>query len=526
MRSHWLHSLRAPTSVYWDYNVSQSHWWLVVGLIPGVLLCLNLTGNYAPFLRQTRKGIMLGALTAPIAGLSIISLALFLCKVLSISRLALLCYALTTSFTLCAYRFLLRAYCLSRARRGAYASAVLLVGYDEAVDRVALAFADPHLRALYRLVGYVGGAGNNGSSRRGSIESSVAVAAELKNALGEGTQPADHDELAGVLAGRVPSRGALEVLPQADARSTADCGHGTVDRFPVLPSPLARLPRLGGFNHLRHLLNNRPINKVVMVLPSAETEWAVDVIDTCDELGITLRVVPQSLLFHSSKALRHFRPSDDLPLPGVLLVPKHYQSEALFVKRCLDFMGAAALLVVLLPLLAVVALLIKRSAPRSPFLFRYRAVGKNGLPFIAYKFRTMVPGAQKLKGQLLGQNEMEGPVFKMKNDPRITPLGRFLRRYSIDELPQLWNVLRGDLSLVGPRPAWPHECERYDFWHKRRLSIKPGLTCLWQVHGRNKVRSFDDWVNMDLEYIDNWSLWLDFKILLWTIPVVLKGTGW
>jgi lipopolysaccharide/colanic/teichoic acid biosynthesis glycosyltransferase len=262
-----------------------------------------------------------------------------------------------------------------------------------------------------------------------------------------------------------------------------------------------------------------------MILPSAETEWAGDVIDACDELGVALRVVPQSLLFHTSKALRHFRHSDGLPLPGVLLVPKHYESEALFVKRCVDLLGAAALLVLVLPLLAVVALLIKGSAPRSPLLFRYRVVGKNGFSFIAYKFRTMVPGAEKLKDQLLDQNEMEGPVFKMKNDPRISPIGRFLRKYSIDELPQLWNVLQGDLSLVGPRPPWPHECQRYVFWQKRRLSIKPGLTCLWQVRGRNKVRKFDDWVNMDLEYIDNWSLWLDFKILLWTIPTVLKGTG-
>jgi exopolysaccharide biosynthesis polyprenyl glycosylphosphotransferase len=285
------------------------------------------------------------------------------------------------------------------------------------------------------------------------------------------------------------------------------------------------LPCLGSFRDIRQLLNNQPINKVVMILPSAETDWASDVIDACDELGVTLQVVPQSLLFHTGKALRASRLPDSLPLPGVLLVPKDYKSEALFLKRCLDLLGSAALLVLLAPLLALVALLLKASAPRCPVLFRFRATGQNGAQFFAYKFRTMIPGAENLKNQLLDQNEMNGPVFKMKNDPRITPLGRFLRKYSIDELPQLWNVVQGDLSLVGPRPPWPHEVQRYDFWHKRRLSVKPGLTCLWQVRGRNKVRDFSDWVAMDLEYIDKWSLWLDFKILLWTIPAVLKGTG-
>jgi exopolysaccharide biosynthesis polyprenyl glycosylphosphotransferase len=459
----------------------------------------------------------------------LVSLWLFLFQVLSLNRLPLVVYILTSSLTHCAYRLSLRAYCSSRARGGAWASSVLIVGYEEAVDHVARALADPQLQALYRPIGYIGDAGNNGSSDRGSIGSSFAEAAELNNAPGEGTGPAGHAELAGDSVGRVPSRAALEVLPQAAAPPTLDFGLWTVDspRSSLIPSPppLARPPRLGGFNDLRDLLNNRPINKVIMVLPSAETEWAGDVIDACDELGVTLRVVPESLLFHTSKALRHFRHSDGLPLPGVLLVPKHYGSEALFIKHCVDFLGAAALLVLVLPLLAVVALLIKRNEPRSPLLFRYRAIGKNGLSFTAYKFRTMIPGAEKLKDQLLDQNEMEGPVFKMKNDPRITPIGRFLRKYSIDELPQLWNVLQGDLSLVGPRPPWPQECQRYAFWQKRRLSVKPGITCLWQVRGRNKVRNFDDWVNMDIEYIDNWSLWLDFKILVWTIPAVLRGTG-
>jgi lipopolysaccharide/colanic/teichoic acid biosynthesis glycosyltransferase len=128
-------------------------------------------------------------------------------------------------------------------------------------------------------------------------------------------------------------------------------------------------------------------------------------------------------------------------------------------------------------------------------------------------------------GNLLAMNEMKGPVFKMKNDPRVTPLGRFLRKFSLNELPQIWSVLQGHMSLVGPRPAFRHELAGYDLWHKRKLSVRPGITCLWQVRGRNRISSFDDWVKMDLEYIDNWSLWLDLKILVRTVWVVLRGTG-
>jgi lipopolysaccharide/colanic/teichoic acid biosynthesis glycosyltransferase len=137
----------------------------------------------------------------------------------------------------------------------------------------------------------------------------------------------------------------------------------------------------------------------------------------------------------------------------------------------------------------------------------------------------MTADADQRKTELMDSNEMTGPVFKIKDDPRTTALGRFLRKFSLNEFPQLWSVFRGDMSLVGPRPAFRHELERYQFWHKRKLSIRPGITCLWQIRGRNKIHRFDDWVRMDLEYIDNWSLWLDFKILLRTVCVVMAGTG-
>ncbi len=150
----------------------------------------------------------------------------------------------------------------------------------------------------------------------------------------------------------------------------------------------------------------------------------------------------------------------------------------------------------------------------------------NGQPFTILKFRTMVTDAEQRQAELAAMNEMSGPVFKMKNDPRVTPIGRILRKFSIDEFPQFFNVLRGEMSLVGPRPLPVDEVKRFDdLAHRRRLSVKPGLTCLWQISGRNNVSDFKDWVRLDLEYIDNWSLWLDLKIIWRTIPIVLIGTG-
>ncbi len=195
------------------------------------------------------------------------------------------------------------------------------------------------------------------------------------------------------------------------------------------------------------------------------------------------------------------------------------------VKQVLDFAGAAVLLLVLSPLLLAVAALIKLTSP-GPVFFRQQRAGLNGHPFMMYKFRSMVTNAEQLKHELEALNEMTGPVFKVTNDPRITPLGRFIRRFSIDELPQLLNVLCGEMSLVGPRPLPVDEVQRFDdVAHRRRLSVRPGLTCLWQISGRNEVTDFAEWVRLDLEYIDNWSLWLDLKILLRTIPVVLMAKG-
>jgi exopolysaccharide biosynthesis polyprenyl glycosylphosphotransferase len=194
-------------------------------------------------------------------------------------------------------------------------------------------------------------------------------------------------------------------------------------------------------------------------------------------------------------------------------------------KTVLDRVGAFVLLVATSLIFLVTAVAIKLTSP-GPILFRQQRSGLNGRPFTMLKFRSMVSDAEQLKQELAALNEMAGPVFKLTQDPRVTRVGRIIRRFSIDELPQLVNVLRGEMSLVGPRPLPVDEVKRFDdFSHRRRLSVKPGLTCLWQISGRNEVKDFRDWVRLDLEYIDNWSLWLDVKILLRTIPVVLIGTG-
>lgn len=171
------------------------------------------------------------------------------------------------------------------------------------------------------------------------------------------------------------------------------------------------------------------------------------------------------------------------------------------------------------------ALLVRLSSP-GPVIFRQERAGLNGRPFVMLKFRSMRAGAETERDELAAHNEMSGPVFKMRDDPRTTAVGRFLRRHSLDELPQLWNVLRGEMSLVGPRPLPLAEVSRFaDPAQRRRLSVKPGLTCLWQIRGRNDISSFEEWVRLDLEYIDQWSLWLDLKILFATVPVALFGRG-
>jgi lipopolysaccharide/colanic/teichoic acid biosynthesis glycosyltransferase len=193
-------------------------------------------------------------------------------------------------------------------------------------------------------------------------------------------------------------------------------------------------------------------------------------------------------------------------------------------KRGLDVIVSAVLLVLLSPVFLLLALLVKVTS-RGPVLYEWKVVGKNGRPFSSRKFRSMVVEADQLKASLLAKNEMTGPMFKLSHDPRVTPVGAWMRRYSLDELPQLYSVLIGEMSLVGPRPPLQREYEHFTEYQKQKLKVKPGLTCLWQISGRNNIRDFDEWVSLDLQYIRNWSLWLDLSILAKTLLVVLSGSG-
>ena len=239
----------------------------------------------------------------------------------------------------------------------------------------------------------------------------------------------------------------------------------------------------------------------------------------CEELGIRTRV---AMNFFPNKVARlEIEELEGIPFLTFTTTPSN--ETQLAAKRLLDIAVSALLLVLAAPLIVLVAIAIKLTSPGSIF-FKQTRIGLNGRIFTLYKFRTMIEDAHERRNEVEHLNAMTGPVFKAKDDPRITPIGRVLRRFSLDELPQLWNVFKGDMSLVGPRPPIPEEVASYHRWHRRRLSMKPGLTCLWQISGRNQV-DFDRWMQLDLQYIDNWSPSLDFKILLRTIPAVLSGKG-
>jgi len=216
---------------------------------------------------------------------------------------------------------------------------------------------------------------------------------------------------------------------------------------------------------------------------------------------------------------------DDTETSAWVLLPPPRSGSQLFTKRLIDIVVSAAMLVVAFPAFVVVALAVKLTS-KGPIFYRWRVLGENGRPFVGFKFRTMVRNAGVLKPELIQLNERQGPVFKIAQDPRITPLGRWLRKYSIDELPQLWSVLKGDMSLVGPRPVFPSEYRNFEIWQMRKLSVKPGLTCLWQVTDRKSFSEFAKWVRLDLQYIDTWSLVRDLQILWETPMAVIKGTGY
>lgn len=276
---------------------------------------------------------------------------------------------------------------------------------------------------------------------------------------------------------------------------------------------------MGSLDALPKILESCAIDEVIFIVPRSQLGQIENYLYICETRGIKTTIAVD--LFDLKIAKLRQTELEGVPLITFETTPvKEWQ---LFIKRVADIIASGAGIIILSPVFLLTALLIKLTSPGPVFYLQKRS-GLNGRRFVLYKFRSMYKNAHEKLSELLEKNEMKGPVFKIKDDPRITPLGKILRKTSIDELPQLFNVFMGQMSLVGPRPPLPQEVARYEPWQRRRLSMRPGITCIWQVSGRNKI-GFDEWMKMDLQYIDNWSLWLDIKILFKTIPVVLFGIG-
>jgi exopolysaccharide biosynthesis polyprenyl glycosylphosphotransferase len=284
---------------------------------------------------------------------------------------------------------------------------------------------------------------------------------------------------------------------------------------------------IGTVTQLKDILQKEVVDEIIFAIPLNLIDDASKHIATAEELGVSVRILPEwhinKLMYRSGNT--HIQIEDFLGIPTMSFTSSPVEKGEIFIKNILDYLCSVVLFVVCLPFFIIISILIKLSS-EGPVFFKQERCGLHGRRFMVYKFRTMVVDAEKKLQLIDTYNESDGPVFKIKKDPRIIPyVGTFLRKTGFDELPQLINVLKGEMSLVGPRPPIPSEVEKYDFWQRRRLSMKPGITCLWQCMPRRNDIRFKDWMKLDLKYIDNWSLKLDLKILFKTALVVFTGQG-
>ncbi len=296
-----------------------------------------------------------------------------------------------------------------------------------------------------------------------------------------------------------------------------------VDDREVGKTVLDRTKVIGTLDDLGHILTNEVVDEILIAMPLDKIENSELYLSFIDTFGITTRIIPHWYIRKFMASRPQFYAMDFeafLAEPVLVLGTAPQKQEELLIKKIFDYTVAVIGLILTLPLLPIFTCAIKLFS-KGPVLYKQYRSGLYGRKFNVYKFRTMVPNAEALLPDLLPYNEASGAVFKMKNDPRIIPvIGPFLRKTSLDELPQLINILRGEMSVVGPRPPIPKEVEKYELWQRRRLAMKPGITCTWQIQPNRNDIAFDDWMDLDLDYIDNWSIGLDFKILMKTIPVV------
>ena len=351
---------------------------------------------------------------------------------------------------------------------------------------------------------------------------------------------------AGMISGRLAARLLLLALRRRGRNIRFILIVGTNDRAIDFAQQVARHPELGyeivgfvdddwsgthkfqatnlirccSFSGLPDFLRHTVVDEAAMYLPlRSYYEHAAQFVSLCEQHGIAIRFDSQIFNLKNSTSDAH-----DWEMSQVLATSGSADIWPAVVKRVFDWVVSGALLILLAPVFIVVAVLVKCTSPGS-ILFRQTRVGLNKRQFQIYKFRTMIANAEQVQDKLLSMNEMDGPVFKIAKDPRVTPLGKVLRKTSIDELPQLFNVLKGEMSLVGPRAMSLRDYQLFDQdWQRRRFSVRPGITCLWQVNGRSSI-PFEQWMELDMQYIDKWSLWLDLKILAQTVPAVWRGTG-
>ncbi|MDX9857963.1 MAG: sugar transferase [candidate division Zixibacteria bacterium] len=279
------------------------------------------------------------------------------------------------------------------------------------------------------------------------------------------------------------------------------------------------IPLVGTPDQLRVKVGGGQVDAVVLAVEPDQLAATRPLIAESEQMGIPVCILPDIY----TATIGQYNAGEIVGRSALILRATPESRVALLAKSVIDKLGAVVGIIVSAPIMLTCAALIKWESP-GPILFKQVRAGLNGRPFQLYKFRTMCEDAERIKHRLQERNEMSGPVFKIRRDPRITRVGAILRKYSLDELPQFFNVLMGDMSLVGPRPPLPREVVGFDGWQRRKLSVKPGLTCLWQVNGRNEI-DFEEWMKLDLRYIDTWSLSNDLRILVKTIPAVLKGSG-
>lgn len=300
-----------------------------------------------------------------------------------------------------------------------------------------------------------------------------------------------------------------------------------VNREDVGKTVACEVKVIGTLEDLRDLMLNTVIDEVLITMPLNEiknSEWYLSFINT---FGITVRIIPYWYIrkFMTIHAFHSIKVEQFLSEPALIISRIQKNQDALAIKAIMDYVLALFALIIFSPLFIIVPCLIKLFSP-GPVFYKQLRSGQDGRKFPLFKFRSMVIGAEEQQYTLIELNEADGPVFKMKNDPRLIPyVGKFIRKFGLDEIPQFINVIRGEMSIVGPRPPTPAEVVKYELWQRRRLSMKPGITCIWQVQPERNDITFNQWMDMDMDYIDHWSLWLDVVLIFKTIPAILLGRG-